>query len=416
MPNLKQTLLLLISLFLFSCSEDEPEVMLPPQAEEPTQPVETPITSATVDLQVGFNPTFENTFYPSWWYAISSYSVNYGINEDPSFIVTYKEPKLNAEVKIEFEETRINKKTIVQQVSTSEGNTVVLAPKINWDYEALKNINAPGSLSVPVNIYVDNSLISTKYIAINYRSVNECLFIYSNEGEIVEAYDMFASYVNEDHPEIDAILEEILNQGIVKQFNGYSDGDSGLINQVAAIWYWMQSKGVKYSSITNSSFNSPSGNLASQYVRFFDEVLENNQANCADGTVFLASILRKIGLDPLIILVPGHMYLGINSSEGGLFLIETTIVGAVDLRTINTPSDLAVSYSNNQLSSTQYEEYLLGQASFAFTKYRISINSLNYALNYAANDYNNNSDKFFKQPQYSIINIKEARTRINPIK
>lgn len=409
---------LIISLFLFSCSQESPEIIIaPPVQEEPTKPVEEPITAATVNLEARFNATFENTFYPSWWYAISNYSASSGIQEDPSFIVSYNEPKVNTSIKIEFEETLINQKTIIEQVSNSKGNLVVLAPKINWDYQGLKEISSPGTLSVPVNLYVDNALISTKYISINYRSVNECLFIYKNEGEVVEAYDMFASYVNEDHSKIDGVLREILDQGITESFVGYQRGNDGVINQLVGIWYWMQSKGIKYSSITDTSFTSPSGNLASQYIRFFDEVLNNTQANCVDGTVFIASILKKIGISPQLVLVPGHMYLSLNSAEEGrIYLIETTMVGEVDLRLITNANHIYDYYSKDYLSELEYEQYLLGQASFAQTKYRISRNSLSKAINTASNNYSNNSDKFFEQDFYHIIDVDDSRQKINPIK
>ena len=39
-------------------------------------------------------------------------------------------------------------------------------------------------------------------------------------------------------------------------------------------------------------------------------MLKIHQANCADGSVFMASILRKIGYDVSLVLGPGHMWNG----------------------------------------------------------------------------------------------------------
>ena len=34
------------------------------------------------------------------------------------------------------------------------------------------------------------------------------------------------------------------------------------------------------------------------------------QANCIDGTVLFASALENIGIEPLIVLIPGHAFVG----------------------------------------------------------------------------------------------------------
>jgi hypothetical protein len=74
-------------------------------------------------------------------------------------------------------------------------------------------------------------------------------------------------------------------------------------------------------------------------VRFVDDAITHSQANCADGSVLLASVLRKIGVQPYLIHVPGHMFLAFALDEAErpgekgqerlthLFGIETTTIG-----------------------------------------------------------------------------------------
>jgi len=76
----------------------------------------------------------------------------------------------------------------------------------------------------------------------------------------------------------------------------------------------------------NSPISYPYG---TQRVRLPRDALTFGSANCIDGTVLFASALENIGLNPLIVIVPGHAFLGVetwsNSGEG--FFLETTMVG-----------------------------------------------------------------------------------------
>jgi hypothetical protein len=69
-------------------------------------------------------------------------------------------------------------------------------------------------------------------------------------------------------------------------------------------------------------------------VRFLDQSISSSQANCVDGSVLLCSILRKIGLNVGIMLVPGHAYVCVRDQENKQFIagIETTMLGTSDLR------------------------------------------------------------------------------------
>ena len=98
------------------------------------------------------------------------------------------------------------------------------------------------------------------------------------------------------------------------------------------IWNYFANKGTRYSDITGSS--NFSEKINSQYIRFFEQVIDNNQANCIDGTCMLASFYKKIGLDVNIILVPGHAFLAVagtkRDKEGlplKLYYLETTMMG-----------------------------------------------------------------------------------------
>jgi hypothetical protein len=100
------------------------------------------------------------------------------------------------------------------------------------------------------------------------------------------------------------------------------------MRQVNAIWVALQRRGITYSSITNTT---PVKGVYAQHVRFLDESINMTQANCVDGSVLIASVLKKIEIKTALVLVPGHCYLAFYSYDpakgGKLYGLETTMLG-----------------------------------------------------------------------------------------
>jgi len=57
--------------------------------------------------------------------------------------------------------------------------------------------------------------------------------------------------------------------------------------------------------------------------------IERLSANCIDGVVVYASLFENLGMDPVVILVPGHAYVGVREAEdsNSYLYIETAITG-----------------------------------------------------------------------------------------
>src|SRR5207253_257695 len=86
-----------------------------------------------------------------------------------------------------------------------------------------------------------------------------------------------------------------------------------------------------------------SSGFPSQSVRLINELIDAQQANRVDGSVLFASVLRKIGLDVQLALLPGHMMVGafLNRQHGERLLIETTMIGSRDLSRLPEGKDEA---------------------------------------------------------------------------
>lgn len=210
-------------------------------------------------------------------------------------------------------------------------------PKIAYKFGALAGVTQAIPVNITIALSIDGKSEGEKTVTATMRSINDCLFGVvdeAEEGEQPSASDyswLFAAYVNENHPWVDKLLKEALDTGIVSSFDGYQSKDPDqVLLQIFAIWNVMQRHGLKYSDVTTTAAEDEG--VYSQHVRLFDESIKASQANCVDGTVLLAAMLRKIGLHPALVLIPGHMFLAVDLDDETAVGIETTMMGSHDLR------------------------------------------------------------------------------------
>jgi hypothetical protein len=233
-------------------------------------------------------------------------------------------------------------------VIEDRSDEVRIVPKAKWDYEALRKVREQTPVVATFKVSVNGKVLNEQSENCIIRSINDCPFyvLLNEEGDEFEDLSwIFAAYVNENHPWIDGILKEALQTELVDSFTGYQSGDPDeVIAQVFAIWHVLQRRGIKYSDVSTTL---PSKFVVSQTVRFLDDTIDATQANCVDGSVLLASILRKIGLDVHLVMVPNHCFIAFRltdksiedtedlfADDSDLMGLETTMLGNSKLRPI----------------------------------------------------------------------------------
>ncbi len=279
-------------------------------------------------------------------------------------------------------------------VIAPKGGQWLVHPKVVYDFDALIKVRQPRPLNIRFAVSVNGVPLGEKTQTVVLRSINDCLFSVDEGDDVTSDYGyLFAAYVNENHPWVDFILREALESGIVDSFDGYQSGDPAqVLRQMYAIWDVMQRRGMKYSSITETA--SESDTVFSQHIRLFDDAIRAKQANCVDGSVLLAAIYRKIGLHPMLVAVPGHMFLAVsldpeNEQVVGL---ETTMMGDKN-QEAGEPSPTIPDALREEWSD------------------RPSWNSFDGAVDYATAALKQDLHKFTSEndPDYQITDIAEAR-------
>ncbi len=98
-----------------------------------------------------------------------------------------------------------------------------------------------------------------------------------------------------------------------------------VIDALQAVYAELQSWNITYVNIA-SSFFDPS---ASQSVRWPNTIRTDRAANCIDGSMLFASILEALQLEPVVVFVPGHAFMGVRQGPGASLVwpVETTMLG-----------------------------------------------------------------------------------------
>ncbi|HEV2840505.1 MAG TPA: hypothetical protein VGW39_04190 [Chthoniobacterales bacterium] len=329
--------------------------------------------------------------------------------------VSIKTVAANTKVKVTLKENDLMSASTWSGELPEAAKEYYIAPKVNYKFEKLRKMTQQMPLNVTFALELEGKPAAEKTETLQVRSINDCPFGVSNDEETLDDENtiagsaeigwMFAAYVNENHPMLDKILQEALATKTVNAFLGYQKNDPAEVaRQVFAIWSALHKRGIQYSSTTTTPGGSDE--VYSQYVRFLDQSLTNTQANCVDGSVLFASILRKISIKPFLVTVPGHMYVGfyLTPDEKDFVGLETTVIGAANAKDDEKEGDPAVLTAlRGKLDEKAREEK-------AWKTYA-------RAIQIATDDLEKNKANFEgDNANYQMIDLDEARTEgIMPI-
>jgi hypothetical protein len=96
--------------------------------------------------------------------------------------------------------------------------------------------------------------------------------------------------------------------------------------QARAIYDALQRQGVSY---VKSSLTFGKNPANSQRVRTPHDSIDQSSANCIDGVVLFASALENLGMEPVVLIVPGHAYVGVRVAQklNKYLYVDTALTG-----------------------------------------------------------------------------------------
>jgi hypothetical protein len=309
---------------------------------------------------------FDGQLFPAFVLAMASRKVTV---TDPLYIgdpngvigvrARSKKPDVRFHVSVAVD--GLSTPSVLDGALTEANKEYRIFPRIRYDFRALTQIAQSYPTNVQFTFSVDGEPAEQETVPVQVRAVHDVPYYWQSEnGKTHDLTFLFGSFVNENHPSIDRLLAEALRHKAITSFVGYQGGSSAVEHQLFAIWNVLQRRGVRYSSITRASGESP--RVRSQHVRFLDEAVENAQANCVDGSVLFASVLYKLAMCPVLVLIPGHMFVGVHTDAascgkpGNLLFLETTLIGNPGLNA--TERKWTFLTRNGYQSSESYRQYV----------------------------------------------------------
>lgn len=135
------------------------------------------------------------------------------------------------------------------------------------------------------------------------------------------------AFVTPNEPNVMKFLRKAAARHPQRQLHGYQP-DRDVEAQVRAIFEALKADAdVTY---VNSTINfNPEQSARTQRVRLPRQCLEEQQANCIDGTLLFASLLEAASLNPALVIIPGHVLVAweTNKGSGQWEYLETTKIG-----------------------------------------------------------------------------------------
>jgi hypothetical protein len=153
-------------------------------------------------------------------------------------------------------------------------------------------------------------------------------------GDNFKYASFIASWVTPHNASVEAVLSRAKEFMPGRRLPGYETWKSPdqqartTALEAKAIFRALQQQGVSYVKSSNT-FGIAANAAVSERIRMPFESLRDASANCIDGAVTFASLFENLGMDPVIVLVPGHAYVGVRIAENSdkYYYIETSLVG-----------------------------------------------------------------------------------------
>lgn len=121
--------------------------------------------------------------------------------------------------------------------------------------------------------------------------------------------ELIAAYVTPNHPYIYHLkrkaVEILEKQNLKTAFEGYQANDpERVLQMMSAIYSAVQNEGIVYSALP------PGYEATGQRLRLLNTIQQEKFGNCIDLSLLFAACLEAIDLNPILILVKGHAFVG----------------------------------------------------------------------------------------------------------
>ena len=207
-------------------------------------------------------------------------------------------------------------------VPASGTATVSLTPAFNDKLYSLQE-SAPANIDTKVSD-ANGKILFEKTRRITLLSKDYLVWGIDSDYDLAFGVAAFVT-PHDSGKAIDRLLSAAAEKASGRALGGYQGDDhqKSVEDQARAIYQTIHEMGIKY-------VNAPvSFGKNDQRIKFPAESLADKSGNCIEGTLLFASAFESLGMRPVVILVPGHAFVGVRlwDNDDTILPIETTMVG-----------------------------------------------------------------------------------------
>lgn len=172
--------------------------------------------------------------------------------------------------------------------------------KVTRDF--LNKLSETEKANITIEVFENEVSILKETIAINVHPLEHF-------GGFQVLPELIAAYVTPNHPYIYHIKRKAIDiletQGLKTAFEGYQSNDPERVLQImSSIYSAIQGEEIVYSSLP------PGYEEMGQRLRLLNTIQQEKFGNCIDISLLFAACLEAVDLNPILIIVRGHAFVG----------------------------------------------------------------------------------------------------------
>ncbi|HNT81084.1 MAG TPA: DUF3320 domain-containing protein, partial [Bacteroidia bacterium] len=184
----------------------------------------------------------------------------------------------------------------------SKSQVQIPLDKLKVNRELLNKLSETERTNITIEVSENNTAFIKESIPINVHPLEHF-------GGFQNLPELIAAYITPNHPYIYHIKRKAVGilekQGLKTAFEGYQSNDpERVLQSMSAIYSAIQSEDIVYSSLP------PGYEETGQRLRLLNTIQAEKFGNCIDISLLFAACLEAVDLNPILIIVRGHAFVG----------------------------------------------------------------------------------------------------------
>lgn len=225
-----------------------------------------------------------------------------GKGDTLQFVLRLKNPEANSRIKVTISCEKYINETTIEGLLTHKDSIYLIKPALNWNYGMLKEVRNAIFIEPVIKIWLNDEMLTSFKGFTEIRAIDECLYsVVRHDGKLFNLMENYMAYIDENNPVVQAVLNRAIDDGVIESFDGYKKDENGVLHQIAAIYYGLGTHQYFFNNAVRMNLVEISPNLKIEKITNPQDFGCCRLITNSDGAILWLSILKKIGLEGLVL-------------------------------------------------------------------------------------------------------------------